>query len=195
MMVCCINNEILAPLKCGTRYLRSLGLPYNSVYSIDNDWHRVYETKWKFIILRNPLDHLKSALQTELLNLYNEHTLWSGMTVEMVLDRFVSKDGCDHWSGEMYKSLYELWINQSKEPKIIDLNDMSYFISKMGYYVDFNKSKYDFTKSKIWMSKDEIFRMVESNYNTHYTELIRLTNLDKNYYDKFVFEKIIKKLL
>lgn len=195
MMVICINNEIIAPLKCGTRYLRSLGLPQYSIYANDTCWYRAYETNWKFIILRNPLEHLKSALQTELLNLYNGHNLWDGMTTEMVLDRFISKDGCDHWSGNMYKMIYELWISQNKQSKIINLNDMSYFVSNMGYYIPFVKNRYNFTKSEIWMSKNDIFKMIEEKYNTHYVELIRLNELNVYYYNQFNFEKVTKKLL
>ena len=48
--------HIIAPLKCGTRYLRSLGLPQYSIYANDTEWYRAYETNWKFIILRNPLE-------------------------------------------------------------------------------------------------------------------------------------------
>jgi hypothetical protein len=195
MMMICINNEIIAPLKCGTRYLRSLGLSQYSIYANDTDWHRVYETNWKFIILRNPLDHLKSALQTELLNLYNGHSLWNGMTTESVLDRFISEDGCDHWSGNMYKMIYDLWILQNKQSKIINLNDMSYFISNMGYYIPFIEKRYNFSKFKIWMSKNDIFKMIEEKYNTHYIELINLNNSDIYYYNQLNFEKVTKNLL
>lgn len=195
MTVYCINNEIMAPLKCGTRYLRSLGLPHDHIHMNNTDWHRAYQTIWKFIIIRNPLEHLKSALHTELLNLYNGHDLWSGMTTKSVLDKFISSNGCDHWSGSMYKVLYELWISQNKQSKIINLNDISYFISNMGYHIPFDKTKYDFTSSKIWMNKDTIFKMIEDEYSVYYTELIRLNNLDTYYYNQFNFEKVIKNLL
>jgi hypothetical protein len=195
MTVYCINNEIMAPLKCGTRYLRSLGLPHTHIHLSNDDWNRAYENIWKLIILRNPLEHLKSALQTELLNLYNGHTLWEGMTTQMVLDRFISKDGCDHWSSNMYEMIYNLWISQSKKSKIVNLNDMSYFVSNMGYHIPFIKKKYDFTNFNIWLSKDTIFEKIKLEYNEYYLELIRLNNLDTYYYNLFEFETIIKKII
>ncbi len=195
MTVYCINNEILAPLKCGTRYLRSLGLPQDHIHLTNTDWIRAYEIEWKYIILRNPLEHLKSALQTELLNLYNGHSLWSNMTTKMVLDKFISKDGCDHWSSTMYKMIYELWIHQSKKSKIINLNDMSYFISNMGYHIPFIKKKYDFTNFDMWLSKNNIFEKIKSEYKDYYVELMRLNSLDTYYYNLFEFETVIKKII
>ena len=185
----------MAPLKCGTRYLRSLGLQNDHIHLTNEDWYRAYQTNWEIIVLRNPMEHLKSALQTELLNLYNQHNLWSGMTTESVLDRFISELGCDHWSGYLYKTIYELWIHQSKIPKIVDLNDISYFISNMGYHIPYIKNKYDFTNSKIWMSKTDIFKMIETDYNWHYNKILKLYNIDKYYYDKFNFEKVNKNII
>lgn len=195
MTVYCINNQIMAPLKCGTRYLRSLGLPHDHIHLTKDDWYRAYEIDWKIIVVRNPLEHLKSALQTELLNLYNGHTLWNGMTTESVLDRFLSNDGCDHWSGNMYKMLYELWIDKNKSTKIIDLNDVSYFVSLMGYHIPYDKKQYDFTNRTIWFSKEDIFDKVKIEYPNHYLELNRLLELDSIYYYKFNIETINKKVI
>lgn len=195
MMVCCIDNKILAPLKCGTRYLRSLGLPYSVLYMHHNNWVDAYKTDWEFIIIRNPLDRLKSALQTELLLLYNGHNLWSGMTTESVLDRFISEDGCDHWSSTMYKMLYELWIDKNKRAKIIDLNDVSYFTSLMGYSIPYKKKYYDFTNRDIWFSKEDIFDKIKIEYPNHYFKLNSLMEEDSLYYNKFDIETIQKKII
>lgn len=195
MTVYCVDNKIMAPLKCGTRYLRSLNLPFNIIHLKEGDWERAYDLDWEIIVVRNPLEHLKSALQTELLNLYNGHKLWSGMTTESVLDRFISSNGCDHWSGSMYKMLYELWIYKNKSIKIVDLNDISYFISLMGYYVPYDKHKYDFTNRDIWISKDDIFEKIEEEYPIHYSKLMDLMKLDSMYYSKFDIQIVNKKIV
>ncbi len=195
MTVYCFDDKIMAPLKCGTRYLRSLNLPLKLIHLNETDWNKSYDIDWKIIVVRNPIEHLKSALQTELLNLYNGHRLWEGMTTEMVLDRFISDGGCDHWSGSMYKKFYDLWIHKNKSIKIIELNDLSYFISTMGYYKPYDKQKFDFTNRDIWYSKDTIMEMIKTDYPIHYDKLIDLMQMDSIYYHKFDIEKINKKVI
>lgn len=195
MTVYCIDNKIIAPLKCGTRYLRSLNLPFDIIHLKDGYWEKSYEIDWQFIVLRTPIEHLKSALQTELLNLYNGHKLWEGMTTKSVLDRFLTKDGCDHWSSSMYKKLYDLWIYKNKSIKIIDLKDLSYFISKIGNYIPYDKQKFDFTNRSVWYSKDALFEMIKTNYSEEYNQLISLMESDAIYYHKFDIEVINKKII
>lgn len=190
-----IDNKILAPLKCGTRYLRTLGLPFDTIDMNTNDWNSMPNIDWQMIVIRNPIEHLKSALQTELLNLYNGHRLWEGMTTKSVLDRFLSDGGCDHWNGVMYKKLYELWIHKNKSIKIIDLKDLSYFISTMGYYKPYDKQKFDFTNRSVWYSKETIIEMLEKNYSKQYEALINLMESDAIYYNKFYIESVNKKVI
>lgn len=195
MTIFCIDDKILAPLKCGTRYLRTLELPFNTIDMNSKNWNEIYDIDWQMIVIRNPIEHLKSALQTELLNLYNGHRLWEGMTTKMVIERFLSDYGCDHWCGSMYKKFYELWIHKNKSIKIVDLKDLSYFISNMGYYKPYDKQKFDFTNRNIWYSKDDIMKMIENDYTDYYNQLIDLMKLDSIYYNKFNIESINKKVI
>lgn len=195
MMVFSFDDKIIAPLKCGTRYLRSLDLTYVPIYLNSDDWKRAYENKWELIVLRDPIDHLKSALKTEILNMLNGHDLWEGMTIEKILDRFLEEDGCDHWSGNLYRNIYELWAHQNCSPKIIHLDDLSYFTSIKNINIPFIKEKYDFSNFKISMGKEEILDMIKEDYPSHFNRLIEQMENDSKYYANLRFEKIKKKLL
>jgi hypothetical protein len=185
----------MAPLKCGTRYLRSLGLSVDHIHLTDEDWYRSFEIKWEMFIIKPPLDQLKSALQTELLNLYNGHDLWNGMDIESVLDRFITPNGCDHWSGNLYEKLYNLWVAQGKVAKIVPIQHISYFISEMGHYIPFDKNKYNFSNFKIWKSKDDILEMVKFDFPNHHKKLIEMTDGGSVYYNKFNLQEIKKNIL
>lgn len=195
MTVYCFDNKIMAPLKCGTRYLRGLDLHQDHIHMTENDWGRAYETEWELMVLRTPISQLKSALKTEILNMMNGHDLWFGLSVEKILDRFIEENGCDHWSGNMYKKIYELWISQNMNPRIIHLNDLSYFLSMRGINLPFIKEKYDFSNFKISKSRDEIFEMVKNDYPAHFKKLMELTDNDSSYYARLKFEEIKKKLI
>ena len=57
------QNSIVAPLKCGTRFLDSIWKPLviheNDLYSYS------LNNKINYIVLRPPLEHFKAAIQTE----------------------------------------------------------------------------------------------------------------------------------
>lgn len=195
MMVFSFDNKIIAPLKCGTRYLRSLDLSPFPIYINEKDWTKAYENEWELIVLRDPLSHLKSALKTEILNMLNGHDLWFGLTIEKILDRFIEENGCDHWSGNLYKKIYELWTHQNMMPKIIHLDDLSYFMSIRDINIPFIKEKYDFSNFEITKTKEEIFNMVKEEYPSHFNKLIDLMQKDSKYYENLRFQKIKKQLL
>ena len=195
MTVYCFDNKIMAPLKCGTRYLRGLDLHQDHIHMTENDWARACKIQWELIVLRTPIGQLKSALKTEILNMLNGHHLWAGLGVKEILDRFIDENGCDHWSGNMYKKIYELWTFQNMNPKIIHLHDLSYFLSMEGINYPFIKEKYDFSNFKITKSQDEIFEMVKVDYPSHFKKLIELLDNDSLHYMNFKFEKIKKKLI
>jgi hypothetical protein len=65
------ENSIIAPLKCGTRFLDSIWKPL-PINETNLYLHCSSEIK-KYIVLRPPLEHFKSAIQTETIGILKEN--------------------------------------------------------------------------------------------------------------------------
>jgi hypothetical protein len=67
MVIRIYNDTIIAPAKCGTRYL-------NKIWKYTEFKHMQYSRfpKVKYIVLRKPLSHLITAIHTETIEFINE---------------------------------------------------------------------------------------------------------------------------
>jgi hypothetical protein len=98
--------DIIAPRKCGTRWLESLD------WELDNNKNtiEVYKNLSKHIhngtifIWRPVREHMLSALKTEL-SFY--HTEKSPFDIVTEMEAGI----CDHWYPYLYKELYPIWSN------------------------------------------------------------------------------------
>jgi hypothetical protein len=140
------NNEILAPLKCGTTYLEM-------VYPDDiveiNNHNLLGLTGISTIIIREPFEHLESALHTEILMwyLYNPSESLSIDTVTPIIKRFINVDSnplaTPHWDVNYYEHLYKFWKLSKSSIKIVQTSDLTPFL-KERYNIDIKHDKFSY---------------------------------------------------
>jgi hypothetical protein len=131
--------DILAPLKCGTRWLEE----HTNPISIKEEWlgnntkHKFKEnTYW---VYRDGRNHLESALNTEIRNFLEFNT--EGLTIETITTSYLAGDGT-HWSPIIFLQMYRHW-NRHRF-KIIELKDLSNIFPD----IEFDSSNYNFNDYK-----------------------------------------------
>ena len=98
--------DIMAPRKCGTRWLDSLCLDIEKNHINTDEIHKNLDKhihSGTIFIWRPVREHMLSALKTEL-SLRSEKTPFDVVT-EM------ESGVCDHWYPYLYKELYPIWAN------------------------------------------------------------------------------------
>jgi hypothetical protein len=186
--------KIVAPLKCGTRWLLEKAEKSSFVY-ID---HLKEKTDSETIFLyREPNNHLISALHTDYIHV-NKYDL--NKTLDDLLNYKSS-----HWRGDMYENIHRAWAyNKFKMVNYLD-------ISKLINDYNFDKNKYDFsalppyflTKQMVLDLvpidiKEKLFKMSENN--EYWLKQIQENNdkiLSKNIIDNIMLEneKVNKKII
>jgi len=188
-----IYHDILAPNKCGTRYLKEyLLLNTNSkqhnnysnnsisIKNICNQGH----INW--IIIRHPEEYLESALKTDLLYVW-ENSEENNIVEPITIDNYISK-GTNHYINNLYKTLYSYTLNHTNV-KFVFLKDLSYFClykfpNKVNYKYD--SAKYE-PCGNMNMNKKTIIEYVKEFYPSQW-KIIEL-NLKK---EIFFYNKIIE---
>lgn len=135
--------DIIAPLKCGTRWLESLdtdnrlNLIGGNGFHMDDMEGKIHsETIW---IWRPVREHIKSAIQTEL--------SMRKSLIEVITE--IEDGDCDHYSSNLYQTIYPIWekfrfrfwklrnISElSKESKLLDYNSNRYKFKLPNSYSD-----------------------------------------------------------
>jgi hypothetical protein len=140
------NNEILAPLKCGSTYL-AMAYP-NDIIEITH--HSLLDlTGISTIIIREPFEHLQSALHTEILMWYilNPSETLSVDTATPLIKRFINSksnpDGTNHWDVNYYEHLYKFWKRNKGSIKIVDVSNLTPFL-KDRYNIDIEHNKFSY---------------------------------------------------
>jgi hypothetical protein len=152
------NNEtILSPAKCGTRFLdETFGSDSEGIDTKKLDiplWKRL--PKLKAIIVREPLQHLESAVHTEILTRYyndEDRDTTQPLDVDTIIDKF-----CYDWKGELYQKenmsptrryflettlwgynlheiMYKIWMRNPRKIEIVHLKDLSSYLNIINNY-------------------------------------------------------------
>ena len=195
MTIIQIDNRYITPLKCGSRYLRSFGWDTKGVDMFGNEWDDFKNLNWETLVLRDPEEHLYSALHTEVLSLWNNHTNWSGTTEEELINLFISSSGSTHWCGVLNKTIFDVYMSKNKEPKALKLENLSLFLSLEGTPQPYNKEKYSFREFDKWESSDYIKNYIKTTYPEQFNTMLSMVNEDRKYYNMFSFLKFEKKLI
>lgn len=157
--------DIIAPLKCGTRWLEEktnpikieeLWLAANKIQNITKDTYWVY---------RVGREHLVSALRTEI----RTSIEFNVGNIDSIIDGFINGIGT-HWSPELYKYMYSCW--NRTEFNLIYLNDLSDLFIGIEYDSK-NYDMYHYDKTK--HTKDDIIKLVGSD---RMDKLYELSNKD-----------------
>jgi hypothetical protein len=143
--------DIIAPLKCGTRWLEEKTNPIKieELYTTNKIQNITKDTYWVYRVGR---EHLVTALRTEIrtaIEFRKENT-------NSIIDGFINGIGT-HWSPELFKYMYSYW--NRIDFNVIELNHLSnLFIG-----VEYDSKNYDmhhYTKTK--HTKEDIIELVGS---------------------------------
>jgi len=140
------KNEILTPLKCGSTYMEMV-YPDN-IIEINYDTLPQYKDVTA-IIIREPLEHLQSALHTEILMWYvlNPGESLSIDTATPLIKNFINTDlnprGTTHWDVNYYEYLYKFWKQNRNTIKVVNVSNLSPFL-KENYDVDLVHDKFSY---------------------------------------------------
>ncbi len=185
-----IYHDIIAPNKCGTRYLKEYFL-----LNVDSNTHNNYNNNsigvnqiWNFpnlnwIIIRHPEEYLNSALKTDLLYTWENY---KENELDMI-NRYIDT-GTSHYINNLYKVLYSYSLKY-KNKKFIFLKDLSDFCA----YKFANKANYEYDSTKyepngeIYMDKETVIEYIKEFYPSQW-KIIQL-NLKK---EIFFYNKIIE---
>jgi hypothetical protein len=195
MTIIQIDNRFITPLKCGSRYLRSFGWKTKGITMLSDGWNKFKDLNWGIIVMRDPEEHLYSALHTEILSLWNNHTNWQNITEEELINLFISKTGSTHWCGTLNKTIFDVYVSKNKEPKVLKLENLSLFLSLEGFPQIYIKEKYSFREFDKWESSDYIKEYVKTIYPTQFNTMLDMVNEDRKYYNMFSFLNFEKKLI
>jgi hypothetical protein len=131
--------QIIAPPKCGTRYLTSTDYTNRELSHI-NELVNILNPEYKiYFVTRDPLEHLHSGLFTETLTFVGEYGE-SGW--EKVLT-----DKLHHWSPTLYKTLFENWKLRKTllwDFIFVDLSELTNLITEFGLTKSYDKTEYNF---------------------------------------------------
>ena len=165
--------DIIAPLKCGTRWLEEktnpikieeLWLPTDKIQNITKDTYWVY---------RQGREHLVSALRTEIRN-----ALEFGVgDVDLIMSSFLNGTAT-HWSPIIFEFMYSYW--NRIEFNVVELNHLSNLFVE----VEYDSNNYDmnyYLKTK--HTKEDIIELVGS---TKMNELYELSDRDYKWLTKIL---------
>lgn len=178
------EGGIMAPVKCGTRYLTHNNLKELSTLSVPQLGRRFLIPELKWIIIRNPLEGFISALHTDVLHIINglDKNLstdeWNDTLNEGVINLlFKYKDFNNeygHFHRNIYRELYWLWrrLPNRKDVKIIDLSELNNYTTELGLYQPYDSKDYNFDWFDIWADKESVALWVKTCYKEHYNSFI-----------------------
>lgn len=193
------DNRILAPAKCGSRYL-------SKVYSskmLDDIFSKIYPkqgedtsvrqmvidlaNKVEYIIIRNPSEHFKSAIHTEHFN--NPNT-----PISILLEKSILDDGIGHWWAYTYRFLYRIFEFNPKI-RIIELKNLSSFLLSQNHNIEYIPSEYDWSEMKNWINKDTFYETLSKTYPNEIQIINDKVNKELFYYNKLIEKKLVKTLI
>ena len=165
--------DIIAPLKCGTRWLEEktnpikieeLWLPTDKIQNITKDTYWVY---------RVGREHLVTALRTEIRNAIE----FQKDNTDSIVDGFI-KETAGHWSPVLFRYMYSYW--NRIEFNVVELKDLSNLFVE----VEYDSNNYDmnyYLKTK--HTKEDIIELVGS---TKMNELYELSDRDYKWLTKIL---------
>lgn len=177
------DDKIVVPLKCGTRYCESIFPSCETVW--DTLWYAdesiINKNYW--MVYRHPMEHLISALQTEMAMVLNGHD--TTKTLNDIIDRFCREKGTGHWGRDVCKSLHTYWYNNQSYVNLIELKDLSNALQSFGYNtIEYNKKEYDFDYLHNEWDKEDCVNYVIENRPKEWEWLKWCASNDMDYYDR-----------
>jgi len=177
------DDIICAPVKHGTRFLDKIFPTCIDCHAstIYNEYLDEQTKKPTWFIYRDPMEHLVSALHTEIINKKR-----SNLSIKEVVDNFVSKKGTVHWGKNILKNLYFVWNKGCKNGlNIVELKELSNLLIELGYRVpEFDYQEYQFNHLKSWISKEDVVLLMRTDFSKEWEYLMSIVESENDFYYK-----------
>lgn len=169
------NGTILTPHKCGTKYLNKVFkksrqenvVPFNDIFTMDFKW----------LIVRDPFEHLLSALTT----VYNSKE--SVRDLSETLNRFINALDV-HWNNTFYKDMLSHSLNHSFT--LVELSNLTSFVNnELKLVAPPMLNRYG--TQIIYMTKDVLIDKIKLEYPYEWDVLMKLVELENSSY-KMLFD-------
>ena len=192
-----VNNEILVPLKCGSTYLERI---YPNNIS-DINYRDLPNLKGiSTIILREPIEHLQSALHTELLGWLQDNPTEILSTENMIplINNFITNElnpyGTTHWDVHYYEHLYKFWKHNRNTLKVVHISDLTDFIKKE-YEIDIPHNKFSYGIPALgrkfeyaFTTKQELSKWIEETLPELWNEVVKDVSKAEKFYNHLINE-------
>lgn len=184
MVVDVYNGIYAVPGKCGSRYW-SKTERYNkwqipTLYRVDF-YHDIFKENLKieYIIIRNPLSHFQSAIQTEVMIEFDNVD-----EIYIILNRFRdSLTGGTHFHPEFCKLIYTMWHRSDFKLEVIDLSNLTNFLKTIGFNIRYRPEEFDFKNEHNYKSKEETWNRCMELFPNIMKEILSYVESDTYYYN------------
>ena len=188
-----VNDEILVPVKCGSTYLDRI-FPNNIV----NIWFYRDLINLKgisTIIIREPLEHLQSALHTELLNWLFDNPTEKIEPNNMIplISNFLG-NGTTHWDINYYEHIYKFWKQNKDTIKIVHVSNLTDFL-KQKYGIDIPHDKFGYGIPRLagkfkyaYTSKEKLSKWIEETLPELWNEVVKDLPKAEKFYNHLINE-------
>jgi len=185
MVIKIYNNIIMAPVKCGSRYLDKVWESERTEYI---HYQYLKFPKVKYIVIREPMSHLITALHTETVGFINEYGRRDDFYHQ--LNDFISVDGATHWCVPFYEYLYYYRNKYGEDIEVVKLENLTGLLKNLGHNIQYVPEEYHFKKYEKWWSKEDLFKMLKEMYPKEINWLIDKVETQKIYYEKLLNNEI-----
>jgi hypothetical protein len=154
--------SVLAPLKCGSRWLNDYTKPLAfSKYDSHKDLREYYSGSENInhFVYREPEKHFITAFHTEVLTYARERRL-DELELLPTINLF-KENRAEHWSTDLWRTLCNSIIDKDVNFKFVNLNNLSSLFEDK--YVH-NKNEYGFEKNKLFVTKEELLSLLKSKH-------------------------------
>lgn len=166
------NGTIFAPHKCGTKYLNKIfNCPkHDNVFNLND----LYLFDFKWLIVRDPYEHLLSALTS----VYNNRQLL--ITLDELMIKFIN--GMDiHWMPDFYKII--LSYSENHFLTLVRLSDLTFFIEHELKLIAPKFLANTYGTQILRSSKDELINKIKTEYPSEWDTLMKLVDVERTYYN------------
>ena len=192
MVIDVYNGYIGVPAKCGSRYFAKTELitKWETPTLLRKKFEDLSKLGLKVIIIRNPLSHLESALQTEVMECWND----TDKIKKILLSFSDMRLGGTHFHPQFCQRIYNIWYRDGL--RIVDLSKLSEFMEEILETIPYKPSDFDFHNDSFYKSKKEVWNKCMELYPELMNELIGYTKIDTKYYNALLNgDKNIVKLI
>ncbi len=177
--------SVLAPLKCGSRWLNDYTKPLAfSKYDNHKDLRNYYlgGEGVNHFVYREPEKHFITAFHTEVLTYARERRL-DELELQPTIKLF-KENKAEHWSTDLWRTLHDSIIDKDVNFKFVNLNNLSsLFEDKYPH----NKNEYGFEKNKLFVTKEELLSLLKKKHPKEwmfFNEIIKIEEywMNKTFY-------------